>query len=261
MLKRFLIPGLLLLLVAFAAAAWWLRAPLLAHYRSLSLPSPAGPPRPQPQPETYRTLVAECDRWRKRLAADHRRAGTPEARADVLKEARSFLETALPEMMRCWRGTPWDFNGTAESPGGGKIACGYFVATILRDAGFRVDRAPLAQQASQTILRTFVPKERMILRVDVPYEAFSAEVRALEPGVHIVGLDSHVGFLVVRDGRFRFLHSSGQQPWCVVDECEAEAAALRASRYRVLGNLTADPELARRWLVGAAFPTGKRQGP
>jgi hypothetical protein len=43
---------------------------------------------------------------------------------------------------------------TSETPGRGEIACGYFVSTVLRDAGFGVERVRLAQQASERIVRT-----------------------------------------------------------------------------------------------------------
>ena len=255
-LKRRVTGVVLLVALALAGAAWWFRAPLWEKWATWSTPLSLSPAKPRPQPEKYATLVAECGRWRQRLAVDYRKAGSQAERAKVLQEARVFLETALPEMMRCWLGTPWDFHGTAEQPGTKGIACGYFVVTILRDAGFRVERVRLSQQASQTILRTFVAKDQTLLRVGVPYETFAAEVKALPPGVHVVGLDSHVGFLVLRDGDFRFVHSSGQKPWCVVDEGETDAGCLRASNYRVMGNLTADPEVARKWLSGSRLAVG-----
>lgn len=41
----------------------------------------------------------------------------------------------IDSLMPCWYGTPWDFNGCTTEPGKGSIACGYFVSTVLRDAG------------------------------------------------------------------------------------------------------------------------------
>jgi hypothetical protein len=205
---------------------------------------------PRPDPARYATLKEEAERWRRDLAARHARARTPEEKERVLLESRRFLETLLPAMMRCWLGTGWDFHGTSEVPGEGKIACGYFVATVLRDAGFRVDRYKLARQPSQNILRSFLPREALTLRVGVPYDRFADEVAAAEPGVRIVGLDHHVAFLVGDGDGFRFIHSSGSRPWCVVDEDRGSAEVLRRSNYRVHGSLTGDPALIRRWLRG-----------
>lgn len=249
-MKRGFFGTLLVAALVLGAAGWWFRAELREAFLGDSPLLVIGRRAPQPDPERYRVLKEEAGRWRQSLAADYRSARTAAAREEVIGEARAFLEATLPEMMRCWLGTPWDFHGTAEQPGGGKIACGYFVATVLRDAGFKVDRYRLARQPSQNILRTFLPKSELSLRVGVPYESFSGELRGLEPGVRIVGLDTHVGFIVSEPGAFRFVHSSGSRPWCVVDEPEECAEVLKRSNYRVQGNLTANRELVRKWLLG-----------
>ncbi|MBC8127824.1 MAG: hypothetical protein H8M99_11850, partial [Gloeobacteraceae cyanobacterium ES-bin-144] len=169
-------------------------------------------------------------------------------RKAVEHDARVILETTLPEMMRCWLGTPWDFNGTASTPGGGRIACGYFVATVLMDSGFRVDCYQLAQQPSGNILRTFLTKNECVLTVGKPYGAFADDIEMAEPGIYLIGLDTHVAFLVVGGKNFRMIHSSGSKPWCVVDESRADAQVLQKSNWRMCGNLTADPDVLRMWL-------------
>lgn len=240
---------LLLFLAIGGAAVWWFRVPLTDLWRTATGGVELGLRRkPQPDPKTYAVLTKDLERWRKDLAARHRKAKTGAERSAVETDARSVLDQALPAMMRCWLGTPWDFNGTANAPGAGKIACGYFVATVLKDAGFRVDRYQLAQQPSENILRSFLAKAACELSVGKEYEAFSSEAEKREPGIYLVGLDTHVAFLVVAGGSFRFIHSSGSRPWCVVDESRSEAGVLQRSNWRMLGNLTADPGVLRRWL-------------
>jgi len=212
----------------------------------------------KPDPAKYATLDSEVERWRVDLARRHAAATDPAEQAQVLATARALLEAALPEMMRCWLGTPWDFNGMATQPGEGKIACGYFVATVLRDAGFQVDRVRLAQQPAELILTTFVPRKALTLRVGATYPDFCREVRALEPGIYIVGLDNHVGFLVLTAEGFDFIHSSGSSPRCVVAEDSDQAHVLQRSRYRVLGNLTTQPELLRQWLSATPLVVSTR---
>ncbi len=253
-MKRSCLGTVLLLALIAGGAAWWFRAELGELWKRHGEPVLViGRQPPQPDPDRYEVLKEETERWRKDLEGRYREAVDEGGRDAVIEEAAVFLETALPDLMGCWLGTPWDFNGHCETPGGGKIACGYFVATVLRDAGFRVDRYRLARQPSQNILRTFLPKREMSLRVGVPYEQYAAELRELPAGVRIVGLDTHVGFIVSRPGGFRFVHSSGSSPWCVVDEAEAEAEVLRRSNYRVQGNLTANREVVRKWLLGETF--------
>jgi len=180
-------------------------------------------------------------------------------RENIIFQARELLQLSLPHLMRCWLGTPWDFNGTAHEPGTGKVACGYFVSSVLQDAGFLVEWAPLAQQASQNILGTFLPAEKMTIRVGMDYDLFLDEMLLSGPGVYIVGLDSHVAFLVINESQeLRFIHSSGSSPYCVVDESREQSQVLRSSNYRVTGNLTASAQVMRKWPQGETFTTFTR---
>jgi hypothetical protein len=236
--------------------AWHYREQLIAVFEGVTK-SPAKA-EPAPDPETYTVLSDDLEAHRKRLMKSYQQAASDAERLQILSQARSLLENSLPRLMRCWLGTPWDFNGTAHEPGGGKVACGYFVSSVLQDAGFKVEWAPLAQQPSQNILGTFLPSEEMKIRVGIDYDKFLAELSESGAGVYIVGLDSHVAFLVLTgEGEVRFIHSSGASPWCGVDESRDEAKVLRASRYRVSGNITANGEVLRNWLLGASFKTRK----
>lgn len=245
-----LLPFILTFLAFSAVVGWTFRETIGSWVRLPGIPlAPLKESAPQPDAARYATLKKEVERWRRDLSARHAAARTPAEKDRVIAESGRLLETVLPEMMRCWLGTKWDFNGTSEVPGEGSVACGYFVATVLRDAGFRVDRYKLARQPSQNILRSFLPRESMSLKVGVPYDQYAAELEKAEPGIRIIGLDSHVAFLVTRPDGFRFIHSSGSKPWCVVDEAKADADVLRRSNYRVEGLLTKDKPLLRRWLA------------
>ncbi len=245
---------LLLLLVGACSAGWFYRGQIVSLVEEVIGSSTTS--GPAPDPKTYSVLSEDLEEHRRRLSADYRRTTSNTERMEILAQARKLLELSLPRLMRCWLGTPWDFNGIAHEPGHGKVACGYFVSSVLQDAGFRVEWAPLAQQASQNILGTFLPPDDMKIRVGVDYEQFLSEVLSCGNGIHIVGLDSHVAFLVVTDGgEIHFIHSSGASPYCVVDESREDARVLRRSNYRVTGNLTANSELIRNWLLGARFKT------
>lgn len=245
--------SILLLLCALGWLGWMERA----RIDSLIRGKLGAPPAATPDLETYLTLSRDLESHRERLAERLETATTDAERSQVLRDARTLLEGALPRMMQCWLGTPWDFNGTAHQPGPDKVACGYFVASVMQDASFVVEWGPLAQQPAQNILGTFLPSADMLIRESMDYDAYLDEVRDLGPGICIVGLDSHVAFLVIEGGEIRFIHSSGSKPWCVVDESSRDADTLRRSRYRVIGNLTANPELIQKWVLGQPFPTRK----
>lgn len=240
---------MILLLAVAGFAGWWYREPLGKWVQSKFQAMDTGlVSKPKPDPEKYAILTADLERWRKDLTKRYNKAKTPHERESIETEARVLLEKCLPPMMHCWLGTRWDFNGTAAGPGKGKIACGYFVATVLKDAGFQVNRYQLAQQPSGNILRSFLPKDSCELTVGENYQKFATSVAKSNPGVYVIGLDSHVAFIVVRDGAFRLIHSSGSKPWCVVDESPDEAGVLQRSSWRMLGNLTAERDVIKRWL-------------
>ncbi len=246
---------LLILSAVAGGAGWWQRDAIRewsrAEMESIQLVKPA---MPVPDPEAYEVLVTELERWRLELAGRHAKARTEAERKAVEADARLILEFSLPAMMRCWLGTPWDFHGTAAKPGDSGIACGYFVSTVLRDAGFRLDRYRLAQQPSENILRSFLPKEACGLTVGQAYETFAGQLSESEHGIYLVGLDTHVAFIVVGNDGFRFIHSSGSRPWCVVEENSETAEVLRKSNWRMLGHLTASGPVIRRWLREEKIP-------
>lgn len=249
---------LLLAVVGVGVGVWAYQNVFTDWVESLTdVPAP-DPQQPVPTPEVYTVLSDDLEVHRKRLGQAYQKAKTDAERNQVLLETRFLLEQSLVRLMRCWLGTPWDFNGTAHEPGGGKVACGYFVSSVMQDAGFKVEWAPLAQQPSQNILGTFVPREDMTLKVGVEYDDFLDAAMAAGPGIYIVGLDRHVGFMVVtEENEMRFIHSSGSTPRKVVDEGRAEAHVLQRSYYRVTGNLTANQTLLQNWLMGRPFKTRK----
>ena len=93
--------------------------------------------------------------------------------------------------------------------------------------------------------------------MDWSTSGFSSELRQSGAGIYIVGLDSHVAFLVLTsEGEIRFIHSSGARPWCVVDESpRGRESSARLPLDRVTGNITANGEVLRNWLLGSSFKT------
>jgi hypothetical protein len=209
-----------------------------------------GEKKAEPNLARYEVLVDELKRWREDLAEAYQEADNAEQRAEIEHDAKVVLEMVLPEMMRCWIGTGYDFNGIAEKPGKGRVACGYFVSTVIRDAGFKVNRYKLAQQPSENILRTFIEKEDCLLSVGKEFESYVDWLEELEPGVYLIGLDTHVGFIVNRRDGMGFIHSSGAHLVGVVEEPRDQAAAMRNSRWRMIGSFTGDRGVVRTWLGG-----------
>ena len=175
-------------------------------------------------------------------------------RQQVIVMARRRLTTGIRELAKYWYGTPWDFHGTSQQPGVDKIACGYFVTTILRDAGLKIERVHLAQQASERIIKSLTGENQIQRFSNIPIRGFVQAVRKKGDGIYIAGLDSHVGFIVCSDEHVAFIHSSGLKPRCVVDEPALTSKALINSKYRVTGHISADEQLIMHWLNGQEIP-------
>ena len=174
-------------------------------------------------------------------------------RAASLARARELLVATLrDEILPAWDGTVWDFGGTSQTPRQGKIACGYFVSTTLLHLGLQVERARMGQQASEHIAQSLVPAGAIRRSSDQPIEAFLAKVRAGGDGIYIVGLDNHVGFVIV-DGTDTWFHHAGPHD-VVKRERAREAPYLVASRYRVVARLF-DDALVEDWLLGKQIAT------
>jgi len=196
---------------------------------------------------------AEVDRIATQRAelAERWQAATPAERPTILAEARRVVDRAIVDtLMPAWEGTTWAFHGMTTTPREGEIACGFYVTTLLRDAGFQVERDRLARQASENIIRTVSPKKTMWRRIGVSAEA---SVDGAEDGLYIAGLDQHTGFVVVRAGAARFCDASYVSPAAVTCQPVATSASF-SSNYRVFGSVLADETLVK-WLEGRAFPT------
>ncbi|MCO4746104.1 MAG: hypothetical protein KC912_15010 [Proteobacteria bacterium] len=133
------------------------------------------------------------------------------------------------------------------------MACGYFVSTTLRHAGFQVERVRLAQQASEHIIQTFVAESGIARFRDRPLADVLDHLESEGDGLYIVGLDYHVGYLRQEGSETRFCHSTYLGDAEVLCEEAASSPAL-ASRYRVVGKLL-DDAMIDAWLDQKSIAT------
>jgi hypothetical protein len=230
--------------------------------RAIQITSPAerqawASPDPTPNDaHDYQNVVARLETERVALAARYQQAASPAQQANIIAEARALVTRSIyAEIFPSWYGTSWDFNGTTEVPQQGKIACGYFVSTVLRDAGWRVQRTRLAQQASENIILSLTtdPHVKRFRRVAIG--DFVDAVKKWGAGIYVVGLDIHTGLIVNTGSDVYFIHSSYVEPYKVVRENATESKILASSNYRVLGKITADDRFIERWLLKSEIVT------
>ncbi len=159
-----------------------------------------------------------------------------------------FTEIVTDKIFPYWYGTTWDFNGTTQKPNEGKIACGYFVTTTLKQIGLDINRVKLAQSASEEMIKELVNKENIYRFSNKTIEEFEKSLEKIGNGIYVVGLDNHTGFVLISKNGNYFIHSSGIFPYKVVKDKLSESSIIIHSKYRVLGNLSADEDLLIKWV-------------
>jgi len=173
-------------------------------------------------------------------------------RKDIVREAQVYLTTTISDsLFSYWYETPWNFNGTTRVPKQGTIACGYFVTTILSDAGFRIPRAKWAQSASEPVILKIASNVQRFS--NQPMSKLIDYLNNQGDGLYIVGLDYHVGFISKFGNNYRFIHSSYYHPEIgVMAEPLEGHNPLNDSKYRVIGKLL-DTKMTQNWINSVEY--------
>lgn len=161
-----------------------------------------------------------------------------------------FVHAIADSIIPYWYGTVWDFNGTTQTPRNGAIACGYFVTTVLRDAGLVLNRVKMGQSSSEDITYAFCRRNDIKLFYDKPLATMLKYVQSKGFGLYIIGLDSHVGFLYNDGSATWFIHAKWFDEKAVVKEDAATSAVLYYSNYRMVGKISNNASLLHKWVYG-----------
>ena len=170
-------------------------------------------------------------------------------KAEVLKKtgkrfSKDFTDKILPE----WYTTPWTFAGHTEKPKVGSVACGYFVSTTLRDAGFNLNRFKLAQMAPYDEVKTIACGDSVKVFANFNKTKFIAEMQNYEDGLYFVGLDFHVGFILKSSDQIYFIHSNYIGKVGVMKEAVADSKAIESESYYIC-SISNNKKLMRKWLL------------
>jgi hypothetical protein len=163
------------------------------------------------------------------------------------KEIRNYLFKLIDkDIYDYWAGTPWDYYGTTQQPKTGNIACGYFVTNTLTDLGFKIDRVGLAEGRSGDMIKKLCAGIESFHSIN---KLNSYLVRQPVNSVFIVGLDSHTGYIIKTATDCYFFHSNYINHEGVEKEKTAISQALNASKFFMIGSLTANESLLRKWVA------------
>ena len=153
----------------------------------------------------------------------------------------------LNEIVPHWYETPWDFNGHTNTPNNGEIACGYFVSTTLKHLGFNLNRYKMAQAAGLDEAKLLQPKSQLKIYSNLGFEQLKEKVNeAYSDGIYFVGLDNHVGYVLIKDKELYFLHSSYCDDKVVIEL--AETSPCFSSNLYVFAEITTNRALVKSWI-------------
>jgi hypothetical protein len=185
----------------------------------------------------YGVLLQQVAAHRSALGARYAASRGGRARAAIRDEARRFIvSTLVTDVFPAWMGMPSGAGAgaTAALPHepGMFISCSYFLTAALQNAGLVLEsRARFAQAPAAWIERALLPPGGQIHRYgNLSPEELAQRLVALGDGLYVVGLNIHVGFIVVDDGHARFVHSSYTPPGTVVNEPVASSMAIALSQ-------------------------------
>lgn len=200
----------------------------------------------------YSALKVEINTKKEKLQSAYSRADELR-KSEIVKETKNYLVKIIStEVFKQWYGTKWDFNGTTRTPKKGEIACGYFVTTVLEDVGFNIPRIKWAQSASEFFIKKLAPNNLKRF-TDKPLSEVKKYLISAGDGLYLVGLDTHVGFVLVEGKTISFIHSNYYYPDLgVMKENITTKNPLSDSHYRIFGKLMTD-EMVVNWLKGIKY--------
>ncbi len=205
----------------------------------------------------YSAVKNEIESERLQFQKRYLSSQSEDEKKQIADSSSAYLTNAiLNKLIPFWYGTPWDFNGYTEKPGTGSVACGYFVSTTLKHAGFRLNRFKMAQQAGYHEALTLEPDSALIIidnQPDLDLSTISRKLlNELNDGLYFIGLSCHVGYLYVNNGDLYFLHSNYIDGKVMIENA-AYSNAFRSSIY-VVADITHNNRLIKQWILGEEIP-------
>ncbi|MFK7905192.1 MAG: hypothetical protein AB8B69_08710 [Chitinophagales bacterium] len=202
--------------------------------------------------EAYDLTLKEIEKRRQRYAENLQNATNSLEKQQIIQDAASYLEeTIAVDVVHYWYGTSFDKEGMSKNPNKGKIACSYFITTVLEDAGLKVNRIKLAQKSAENITKTLCNKGKM-KRLTTPSET-KKYVEENGKGLYVIGFSFHVGFLYNDGSEIYLIHASPLPPGTVARLPMDGARSFDYSKFYDIGKLSDNTALINKWLKGESI--------
>lgn len=198
----------------------------------------------------YPETLEEIKNEKIKFIKSYNHASSTEEKENLYKEIQNYLHQVIPnKVLPAWYGTPWSFNGDAEYPLDGTIACGFFVVNVLRNCNFNIN-TKMAIQPSENIIKNLIPSKYIKRFSNISIETLKSHIQKMGEGIYIIGLDTHVGFILNLNDKIRFTHARGYL--FVLSEYPNISPTLLSSDYIVFGKLF-EESMIEKWLLNQEF--------
>lgn len=203
----------------------------------------------------YEIICSNLEKSRAHFAAELKSCTTETQKKTVYANARQLLFVTMKDsMFPCWYGTEWDYNGVSTTPRSGNVACGYFVTTLVEQAGFQIERTKLAQCASESMIRTLCPAKNVKVFTHNDVAGVKTHLLSKPDGIFIVGLDNHTGFIVKKDSSLKFVHSNYTVVADgVIGQDFDHADAIQQNNYFAVGEFLGSDSTIIKWINGTVY--------
>ncbi|MFM2228889.1 MAG: hypothetical protein RL607_147 [Bacteroidota bacterium] len=172
------------------------------------------------------------------------------ATTNLSKQSDLFTEQLYQKLLPHWLGTPWSFEGHPEQPGKQPVACSYFVATVLRDAGVPLNRYKMAQLAPLEEAQ-LLSGDKPVIQLDFSSkeEGIQQLKTSVPQGIHFIGFNSiHVGFIYRKGNQLAFIHSYYKNNIGVLFDPIEESPLWKVCSTFYLYPLSENPDFIKLWL-------------
>ncbi|NMH86976.1 hypothetical protein [Flavivirga algicola] len=171
----------------------------------------------------------------------------------AIDSASNYLYSKLiNNIVPFWYGTPWDFNGYTNVPNQGEIACGYFVSTTLKHLGFNLNRYKMAQKSGLTEAKILQSKTELKIFSNLSFDTLKLKLNTIyNDGIYFVGLDNHVGYVLIKDKELYFLHASYYDNKVLIEL--AETSPCFVSNLYVFAEITTNEKLVKHWIFNTVL--------
>ncbi len=155
---------------------------------------------------------------RMELSEKYKRTKSVKEKRRIKENSRKYIiKSMIKDIIPFWYGTPWYMgpDDDAEYPHqlGKRISCSNFITAVLQNVGFVFDsRKKWADARALYIQTSLADKEQVQRYYGITSRHFAKELMKLTPGLYLVGLNCHIGFILIKNNKAVFIHSNYVNP-------------------------------------------------